>query len=71
METNEFKGTIILRKNNSDIPSMFMNYAKLYDWIHIQKNMRFYSCLIQKCTSNHSLRLGLAALTRALSIDVE
>ena len=62
---------IDIKKNNSDIPSMFMNYAKLYDWIHIQKNMRVYSCLIQKCTSNHSLRLGLAALTRALSIDVE
>lgn len=61
----------IKKKNNSDIPSMFTNYVKLYDWTHIQKNMRFYSCLIQKCTLNHSLRLGLAALTRVLSIDVE
>lgn len=61
----------IKKKNNLDTPSIFMNYAKLYDWTHIQKNMRFYSCLIQKCTSNHSLRLGLAALTRVLSIDVE
>lgn len=62
---------IHVEKMNSNILSIFMNYAKLYDWIHIQKNMCFYSCLIQKCTSNHSLRLGLAALTRALSIDVE